>query len=131
MQRLLALVGPLPFIALAILAAGLERGEAQQLAENLERALLSLQQTGASDCLPVAHIGLTAFAPGDESQDLYRALDTALAQAASQGSNSGLIATIKDARRRPFAWRGLSWKPCASLPRGMMLIDSSPLPPMT
>src|SRR3990167_5268707 len=68
----------------AILAAGLEHGEAQQLAENLERALSSLQQTGASDCLPVAHIGLTAFAPGDESQDLYRALDTALAQAASQ-----------------------------------------------
>jgi diguanylate cyclase (GGDEF)-like protein len=68
----------------AILAAGLERGEAQQLAEDLERTLLSLQQTGASDCLPVAHIGLTAFAPGDEPQDLYRALDAALAQAASQ-----------------------------------------------
>jgi diguanylate cyclase (GGDEF)-like protein len=68
----------------AILAAGLERGEAQQLAEDLERALLSLQQTGASDCLPVAHLGLSAFAPGDEPQDLYRALDAALAQAASQ-----------------------------------------------
>jgi diguanylate cyclase (GGDEF)-like protein len=72
----------------AVLAAGLQRSEAQQLAENLERALLSLQQTGASDCLPVAHIGLTAFAPGDASDDLYRALDAALAQAASQAQPS-------------------------------------------
>lgn len=68
----------------AILAAGLERGEAEALAEQLDRALLSLQRTGASDCLPVAHIGLTAFAPGDDAQDLYRALDAALALAASQ-----------------------------------------------
>jgi diguanylate cyclase (GGDEF)-like protein len=72
----------------AVLAAGLQRSEAQQLAENLERALLSLQQTGASDCLPVAHIGLTAFAPGDASDDLYRALDAALTQAASQAQPS-------------------------------------------
>ncbi|MDP3815963.1 cyclic di-GMP receptor LapD [Pseudomonas sp.] len=72
----------------AVLAAGLQRSEAQQLAENLERALLSLQQTGASDCLPVAHIGLTAFAPGDVSEDLYRALDAALTQAASQAQPS-------------------------------------------
>jgi diguanylate cyclase (GGDEF)-like protein len=68
----------------AILAAGLERGEAEALAEQLDRALLSLQRTGASDCLPVAHIGLTAFAPGDDAQDLYRALDAALALAASR-----------------------------------------------
>lgn len=72
----------------AVLAAGLERSEAEQLAENLDRALLSLQQTGASDCLPVAHIGLTGFAPGDDSVDLYRALDAALAQAASQAQPS-------------------------------------------
>ncbi len=77
----------------AILAAGLERGEAQQLAEDLERTLLSLQQTGASDCLPVAHIGLTAFAPGDEPQDLYRALDAALAQAASQAQPNWAFST--------------------------------------
>jgi len=72
----------------AVLATGLQRSEAQQLAENLERALLSLQQTGASDCLPVAHIGLTAFAPGDAGEDLYRALDAALAQAATQAQPS-------------------------------------------
>ena len=68
----------------AVLAAGLQRSEAEQLAVDLDQALSSLQQTGASDCLPVAHIGLTAFAPGDESGDLYRALDAALAQASSR-----------------------------------------------
>lgn len=68
----------------ALLAPGLERSEAQQLAERLELALLSLQQTGASDCQPVAHIGLSAFAPADEAEELYRAVDAALAQAASQ-----------------------------------------------
>jgi diguanylate cyclase (GGDEF)-like protein len=68
----------------AVLAPGLEQGEALQLAEALEQALHSLQQTGASDCQPVAHIGLGAFAPGEVAEDLYRQLDAALAQAASQ-----------------------------------------------
>lgn len=75
----------------AVLAAGLQRSEAEQLAEDLEHALASLQQTGASDCLPVAHVGVTAFAPGDEPAELYRALDTALAQAASQAQPSWAI----------------------------------------
>ncbi|NQD94163.1 GGDEF domain-containing protein, partial [Pseudomonas sp. CrR25] len=68
----------------AVLTVGLPRSEAEQLAADLDHALSSLQQTGASDCLPVAHIGLTAFAPGDEPANLYRALDAALAQASSQ-----------------------------------------------
>jgi diguanylate cyclase (GGDEF)-like protein len=72
----------------AILAAGLQRSEAEQLAADLDHALASLQRTGASDCLPVAHIGLTAFAPGDEPADLYRALDAALAQASSQAQQN-------------------------------------------
>jgi diguanylate cyclase (GGDEF)-like protein len=77
----------------AILAAGLERSEAESLAEQLDRSLLSLQQTGASDCLPVAHIGLSAFAPGDDAEDLFRALDAALAQAASQTQASWAFST--------------------------------------
>ncbi|MHA6492801.1 cyclic di-GMP receptor LapD [Pseudomonas borbori] len=68
----------------AILAPGFEHGEAQHLAERLDQGLQSLGQTGASDCTPVAHIGLTAFKPGAVSEELYRALDNALTQAASQ-----------------------------------------------
>ena len=72
----------------ALLAAGVERDEAQQLAEQLDAGLLSLQQTGASDCLPVAHIGMTGFAPGDTTAELYSALDAALAQASSEAGKS-------------------------------------------
>lgn len=68
----------------ALLGAGLRRDEAQQLVQGIDQALTSLQRTGASDCLPVAHIGLCAFAPGDRPGELYRALDLALVQAASQ-----------------------------------------------
>lgn len=68
----------------ALLAAGIDRQEAEQLAEKLGSGLLSLQQTGASDCHPVAHIGITTFAAGATSSELYSALDAALAEATSQ-----------------------------------------------
>lgn len=68
----------------ALLAAGIDRQEAEQLAEKLGTGLLSLQQTGASDCHPVAHIGITTFAAGATSSELYSALDAALAEATSQ-----------------------------------------------
>ena len=69
----------------ALLAAGVDRQEAEQLAEQLCGALLTLQQTGASDRSPVAHIGITTFAPGANSSELYSALDAALAEAVSNG----------------------------------------------
>ncbi|SDJ03299.1 diguanylate cyclase (GGDEF) domain-containing protein [Pseudomonas flavescens] len=67
----------------ALLAAGLDRRQAEQMAEQLSNGLLSLQQTGASDCFPVAHIGITTFAAGASSSELYSALDRALAEAIS------------------------------------------------
>jgi len=72
----------------ALLAPGVEHQEAQQLAEQLEQMLHSLQQTGASDCTPVAYMGLTHFAPGDAEDELYRTLDSALTQAAAQAQPS-------------------------------------------
>jgi len=68
----------------ALMAIGLQRDEAEQLAETLDQALSSLQQTGITDSLPVAHIGMTAFSPGDEPAGVYQAADEALARAASQ-----------------------------------------------
>ncbi|MCM2320209.1 MAG: EAL domain-containing protein [Pseudomonas sp.] len=69
-----------------LLAAGLQRAEAEQLAQRIDQALSSLQQTGACDCLPVAHIGLVAFAAGDEAAGLQHALDLALIQATTQAA---------------------------------------------
>lgn len=91
----------------ALLAPGLARSDAQQLAEQLEQRLCSLQQTGASDCLPVAHIGLTSFAPGAAEDELYRALDAALALAASQAQPSWAFNELAEQSRA--ADEGQSW----------------------
>lgn len=71
----------------ALLGAGLQHDEAEQLALQLEQRMQPLYQTEASDCSTVMHIGITAFSPGDSSQELYQALDCALsdAMAASAG----------------------------------------------
>ncbi|MCL6704503.1 cyclic di-GMP receptor LapD [Pseudomonas sp. T1.Ur] len=69
----------------AVLAPGLVREEALQLAQNLEAALASLHATGATDVATVASIGLAPFVHGDSPQALLQLGDQALAQAESQG----------------------------------------------
>ncbi|WP_439889339.1 cyclic di-GMP receptor LapD [Pseudomonas sp. MBLB4123] len=91
----------------AILAPGVARDEAEQLAESLDAALASLQQTGVSDRLPLAHIGMTAFAPGADSASLYRCLDEALALAASQTQQHW--ACSEDGAQSPAADERQSW----------------------
>src|SRR5690606_23145587 len=49
-----------------LLAPGLAGEDADRLAEELVDGLESLRQTGASDCTPVAHLGIAAFRPGEE-----------------------------------------------------------------
>ncbi|WP_137887984.1 cyclic di-GMP receptor LapD [Pseudomonas sp. 2FE] len=68
----------------AILAPGLVREEAEQLAQSLELGLSSLLATGATDVLPVAHIGLASFSSGVSAQALLNLVDEALTQAESQ-----------------------------------------------
>ncbi|MCQ6259760.1 cyclic di-GMP receptor LapD [Pseudomonas sp. Q11] len=69
----------------AVLAPGLVREEALQLAQNLESALASLSATGATDVASVASIGLAPFVHGDSPQAVLQLGDQALAQAESQG----------------------------------------------
>ncbi|ROM80184.1 hypothetical protein BK654_04630 [Pseudomonas brassicacearum] len=69
----------------AVLAPGLVRDEALQLAQNLESALASLHATGATDVASVASIGLAPFIHGDAPQAVLQLGDQALAQAESQG----------------------------------------------
>ncbi|WLH01491.1 EAL domain-containing protein [Pseudomonas beijingensis] len=69
----------------AVLAPGLVREEALQLAQNLEAALVSLHATGATDVASVASIGLAPFVHGDSPQAVLQLGDQALAQAESQG----------------------------------------------
>ncbi|MFZ5956421.1 cyclic di-GMP receptor LapD [Pseudomonas knackmussii] len=67
-----------------LLAPGLDSQGAERLAETLSAQLESLQRTGASDCNPVAHLGLATFQPGEAPASILGRADQALAQA--QGS---------------------------------------------
>ncbi|MFJ3485547.1 cyclic di-GMP receptor LapD [Pseudomonas sp. NPDC090202] len=68
----------------AVLAPGLVKEEALQLAHELETALGSLRATSASDVTPTAFIGLAPYRPGDSLQTLMGLADQALSQAETQ-----------------------------------------------
>ncbi|BAN50031.1 cyclic di-GMP receptor LapD [Metapseudomonas resinovorans] len=72
----------------ALMLPGLVAEEAEQLAVQLEAGLANLVATGAADSLPVAHMGLAHFSPGDDMADLLRLADEALAKAESQGDRA-------------------------------------------
>lgn len=86
----------------AVLAPGLVREEALQLAQNLDNALSSLHATGATDVPAVACIGLAPFAHGDSPQAVLTLGDQALAQAEGQGEQNwacidqSLVAEVGD-----------------------------------
>ncbi|WP_131670821.1 cyclic di-GMP receptor LapD [Pseudomonas parakoreensis] len=86
----------------AVLAPGLVREEALQLAQNLDSALSSLHATGATDVPAVASIGLAPFAHGDSPQAVLTLGDQALAQAEGQGEQNwacidqSLVAEVGD-----------------------------------
>lgn len=65
----------------ALLAPGLNTGEAETLTAELSEAVENLHATGASDCSPVASIGLAAFHPGETPAMVLARADQALAQA--------------------------------------------------
>ncbi|RON04015.1 hypothetical protein BK659_22315 [Pseudomonas brassicacearum] len=72
----------------AVLAPGLVRGEALQLAQSLDSALASLHATGATDVTSVASIGLAPFAHGDTPQAVLGLADQALSQAEAEGESN-------------------------------------------
>lgn len=70
----------------ALLAPGLNSDDADRLAEEISEHLNNLRQTGASDCNPVAHLGIAAFRPGEDSTSAIARADQALAQAQSNAA---------------------------------------------
>ena len=93
----------------SLLAPGIGSEEVEQLANELHAALETLRQTGASDCTPVAHIGIGAFRPGEEPSQVISRADQALAQA--QNDSSRAWVRLDDFNAQPaqdlHAWR--SW----------------------
>ena len=88
----------------AVLAPGLVREEAVQLAQHLDTALASLYATGATDVPSVAAIGLAPFIHGDAPQAVLGLADQALAQAEGQTDSNWVCLDHRAAdpcRRRP------------------------------
>jgi diguanylate cyclase (GGDEF)-like protein len=71
-----------------LLAPGIDNAEARALAQALEDSFASLLQTGATDLQPPAHMGITAFQPGDASEQVIGRADQALATAQSDPSRA-------------------------------------------
>ncbi|MDH1623809.1 EAL domain-containing protein [Pseudomonas chengduensis] len=115
LRQLLALPGRSQWLAsrnrggeFTLLAPGLNGEDADRLASELSEALNSLRQTGASDCDPVAHIGIAAFRPGEQSEAVLSRADQALAQA--QSHSDRCWERLDDFTTRPTQglhdWRG-------------------------
>lgn len=71
-----------------LLAPGLVAEDADRIAQELTESLESLRQTGASDCIPVAHLGIAAFRPGEQMSNVIGRADQALAQAQSNANKT-------------------------------------------
>jgi diguanylate cyclase (GGDEF)-like protein len=85
----------------SLLAPGLASEEVEQLAEEFYNGLQTLQQTGASDCNPVAHVGITAFRPGEQPAQVIGRADQALAQAQAQNDSGQNWARLDDFSTQP------------------------------
>jgi diguanylate cyclase (GGDEF)-like protein len=72
----------------AVLAPGMDRDEALELARDLEQALRALGETGACDVSTVAHMGLAPYAPGDAPLSLLGLADQALSLAETQSEQT-------------------------------------------
>jgi diguanylate cyclase (GGDEF)-like protein len=94
----------------AVLAPGLVREEALQLAQHLEAALGSLYATGATDVASVASIGLAPFVHGDSPQAVLALADQALSQAEGLSDSTWVClghSAAADVGDDHHAWHGL------------------------
>jgi len=92
----------------AVLAPGMLREEALQLAQQLDATLQSLHATGASDVSPVAYLGLAPYSPGDDPQALLKLADQALSQAEASGDEHWVCvdhSALKTVADDHHAWR--------------------------
>lgn len=93
----------------AVLAPGMAREEAVELAHDLEQGLKTLSASGASDVSPVAHMGMAPYTPGEAPLTLLGLADQALSQAEAQGEQwsyveNGEVTRVADDQH---TWRRL------------------------
>ncbi|MNZ31602.1 RNase E specificity factor CsrD [compost metagenome] len=64
----------------SLLTPGLDADSAVRLAADVSISLENLRLTGASDCMPVAHLGVVAYRPGEPIGNVLLRLDQALTE---------------------------------------------------
>ena len=80
----------------SLLTPGMDRQDAARLVAEISATLENLRLTGASDCMPVAHLGMVAFKPGESARDVLLRLDQALAQAQLHPERPWILASLSD-----------------------------------
>jgi diguanylate cyclase (GGDEF)-like protein len=65
----------------SLLTPGLNSTDAARLACEISATLENLRLTGASDSMPVAHLGIAPYHPGEPASDVLTRLDQALTEA--------------------------------------------------
>jgi diguanylate cyclase (GGDEF)-like protein len=65
----------------SLLTPGLDDKDAARLCAEISATLENLRLTGASDSMPVAHLGIAPYHPGEPASDVLTRLDRALTEA--------------------------------------------------
>jgi diguanylate cyclase (GGDEF)-like protein len=91
----------------SLLTPGLGIEDATRLASEISATLENLRLTGASDCMPVAHLGIVAYHPGEAATDVLLRLDQALAEARQRPERPWAIVSRSEIamKQSPHDWR--------------------------
>ena len=91
----------------SLLTPGLGTEDATRLASEISATLENLRLTGASDCMPVAHLGIVAYHPGEAATDVLLRLDQALAETRQRPERPWAIVSRSEIamKQSPHDWR--------------------------
>jgi diguanylate cyclase (GGDEF)-like protein len=93
----------------SLLTPGLNTEDAARLAAEISATLENLRLTGASDCMPVAHLGSVAYRPGESANNVLLRLDQALTEARQHPERPWALLSHSDTapKQSEYDWR--SW----------------------
>jgi diguanylate cyclase (GGDEF)-like protein len=81
----------------SLLTRGLNTEDGARLAAEISATLENLRLTGASDCTPVAQLGIVAYHPGESPGDVLMRLDQALSEASQHPERPWILLSHREA----------------------------------
>jgi diguanylate cyclase (GGDEF)-like protein len=110
----------------SLLTQGLSTEDAARLAAEISATLENLRITGASDCTPVAQLGIVAYHPGESPGDVLMRLDQALSEASQHPERPWILLSHREATQHlsQYDWR--TWFDDA-LTEGKLLLYFQPV----